>query len=159
MVDMAVMLGAPKERAETELKESLLFEIELANVSTGRGGGGATSPVLSPRQAGALKSDTLVVCWLIHVHTACRTHVCDCFVKNVGRIPHRTPVLTGAGYVRLSTGGLRWRWCSDTGYRYDSYVRQAALCIREIHCVNSRYIHSTHGDLSGLYNAMYNFDV
>ncbi|XP_043215661.1 neprilysin-2-like isoform X17 [Amphibalanus amphitrite] len=33
MVDMAVMLGAPKERAESELKESLLFEIQLANIS------------------------------------------------------------------------------------------------------------------------------
>ena len=40
MVDMAVMLGAPKDRAETELKESLLFEIQLANVSV-TGGRGA----------------------------------------------------------------------------------------------------------------------
>ena len=36
MVDMAVMLGAPKERAESELKDSLLFEIQLANVSARR---------------------------------------------------------------------------------------------------------------------------
>lgn len=33
MVSMAVMLGAPKDRAEVELKESLLFEIKLANIS------------------------------------------------------------------------------------------------------------------------------
>lgn len=33
MVDIAVMFGASKERAEKELKESLQFEINLANVS------------------------------------------------------------------------------------------------------------------------------
>ena len=32
MVDIAVILGAQKERAMTELKESLLFEMKLANV-------------------------------------------------------------------------------------------------------------------------------
>ena len=32
MVDIAVILGAHKERAMTELKESLLFEMKLANV-------------------------------------------------------------------------------------------------------------------------------
>lgn len=33
MVDMAVIFGAEKSRAETELRESLNFEISLANVS------------------------------------------------------------------------------------------------------------------------------
>lgn len=33
MVDLAVILGANKARAEVELKESLEFEIKLANVS------------------------------------------------------------------------------------------------------------------------------
>lgn len=33
MVDLAVIFGADRSKAETELKESLLFEIELANVS------------------------------------------------------------------------------------------------------------------------------
>lgn len=34
MVDIATLLGADKARAEVELKESLHFEIALANVST-----------------------------------------------------------------------------------------------------------------------------
>lgn len=33
MVDIAAILGADKTRAKTELKESLEFEMELANVS------------------------------------------------------------------------------------------------------------------------------
>lgn len=33
MVDMAVIFGAERNRAETELRESLDFEISLANVS------------------------------------------------------------------------------------------------------------------------------
>lgn len=33
MVDIAVILGADPERAKTELRESLEFEIKLANVS------------------------------------------------------------------------------------------------------------------------------
>lgn len=33
MVDMAVIFGAEKSRAEAELRESLNFEIGLANVS------------------------------------------------------------------------------------------------------------------------------
>lgn len=33
MVDIAVLFGADKERAVEELKESLAFEIRLANVS------------------------------------------------------------------------------------------------------------------------------
>ncbi|XP_077302517.1 M13 family metallopeptidase neprilysin 2 isoform X2 [Arctopsyche grandis] len=33
MVDIAVLLGANKERAQVELKESILFEIALANIS------------------------------------------------------------------------------------------------------------------------------
>ena len=33
MVDMAVIFGAKKERAEEELKQSLEFEMKLANVS------------------------------------------------------------------------------------------------------------------------------
>lgn len=33
MVDMSVIFGAQKSRAEKELKESLEFEIALANVS------------------------------------------------------------------------------------------------------------------------------
>lgn len=33
MVDMAVIFGAEQSRAETELRESLNFEISLANVS------------------------------------------------------------------------------------------------------------------------------
>jgi membrane metallo-endopeptidase-like protein 1 len=33
MVDIAVLFGADKERAASELKESLSFEIKLANVS------------------------------------------------------------------------------------------------------------------------------
>ena len=32
-MSVAVLLGAPRERAEKELKESLLFEIELAHAS------------------------------------------------------------------------------------------------------------------------------
>lgn len=32
MVDIAVILGADKDRAMSELKESLLFEMKLANV-------------------------------------------------------------------------------------------------------------------------------
>lgn len=32
MVDIAVILGATRDRAMTELKESLLFELKLANV-------------------------------------------------------------------------------------------------------------------------------
>lgn len=32
MVDLAVLLGAEKEKAEAELKETLDFEIQLANV-------------------------------------------------------------------------------------------------------------------------------
>lgn len=32
MVDIAVIFGAEKERASTELMDSLLFEIQLANV-------------------------------------------------------------------------------------------------------------------------------
>ncbi|XP_043273874.1 neprilysin-2-like [Venturia canescens] len=35
MVDIAVALGAPKDRAMKELKESLDFEMKLANISTG----------------------------------------------------------------------------------------------------------------------------
>lgn len=34
MVDIAVLLGAKRSRAEEELKESLQFEIKLANVSS-----------------------------------------------------------------------------------------------------------------------------
>lgn len=34
MVDMAVIYGADRSRAERELKESLEFEMKLANVST-----------------------------------------------------------------------------------------------------------------------------
>lgn len=33
MVDSAVLLGAPKERAESDMMEALKFEIALANVS------------------------------------------------------------------------------------------------------------------------------
>lgn len=33
MVDVAVILGADRNRAERELKDSLTFEIQLANVS------------------------------------------------------------------------------------------------------------------------------
>lgn len=33
MVDVAVILGADRNRAERELKESLTFEMQLANVS------------------------------------------------------------------------------------------------------------------------------
>lgn len=35
MVDIAQILGADKKRATDELKESLEFEMKLANVSTG----------------------------------------------------------------------------------------------------------------------------
>ena len=91
MVDMAVMLGAPKDRAETELKESLLFEIALANVSVmrrrGRGRGreaqnptGATSTHLGTRpRPGRQRWRGLYtaagLCWLIQMHTACKTRV------------------------------------------------------------------------------------
>lgn len=34
MVDIAVLLGAERPRAEVELKDSLEFEMKLANVST-----------------------------------------------------------------------------------------------------------------------------
>lgn len=34
MVDIAVMFGADRDRAQKELKESLEFEIKLANVSS-----------------------------------------------------------------------------------------------------------------------------
>jgi len=36
-VDIAVLMGAERQRAEKELKESLMFEMKLANVSRIRG--------------------------------------------------------------------------------------------------------------------------
>lgn len=39
MVDIAVLLGAERPRAEVELKESLEFEMKLANVSILQGEG------------------------------------------------------------------------------------------------------------------------
>lgn len=49
MVEIAVMLGAPKDRAEKELKDSVLFEIELAKV---------TAPKEDRRNASALYNPT-----------------------------------------------------------------------------------------------------
>ena len=57
MIDAAVLLGANKTKAMTELKESLLFEIALANISTSKQDRRDPNKLYNPVTIGELDED------------------------------------------------------------------------------------------------------
>ena len=70
MVDTAVFLGAERSFAESELKESLLFEIELANILTPREERRNATLLYNPTTVGELKTyEELPPSWLEYFQT------------------------------------------------------------------------------------------
>ena len=70
MVDTAVFLGAERSFAESELKESLLFEIELANILTPREERRNATLLYNPTTVGELRTyEELPPSWLEYFQT------------------------------------------------------------------------------------------
>jgi len=68
MVSVAVLLGAPRERAEKELKESLLFEIELAHASQARENRRNATRMYNPMLVKDLHTLAPMVPWLEYIN-------------------------------------------------------------------------------------------
>ncbi len=69
MVDTAVLLGAKKEYAKNELKESLLFEISLANINAPKEERRNASALYNPTTLGAIPTFDNMPPWTEYVQT------------------------------------------------------------------------------------------
>jgi len=63
IVDFAVLMGAPKERAEVEIKQSLLFEIELAKITLPREERRNATQLYNPMLLGEIPTHGLFPSW------------------------------------------------------------------------------------------------
>ncbi|XP_026465148.1 neprilysin-2-like [Ctenocephalides felis] len=68
MTDLAVMLGAPRDRAEKELKESLQFEMNLANISLPTEKRRNATVLYNPHTIAELQEKFPLVQWLDYIN-------------------------------------------------------------------------------------------
>ena len=72
-MSVAVLLGAPRERAARELKDSLLFEIELAHASQAREMRRNATRLYNPMKIKDLHTLAPMVPWLEYINNILTT--------------------------------------------------------------------------------------
>ncbi|MPC12879.1 Membrane metallo-endopeptidase-like 1 [Portunus trituberculatus] len=109
-ISMAVLLGADRARAERELKESLEFEIEIANYSLPKEERRNASKLYNKMTIGELQAKVPEIPWLAYINNVLApffrvtaeepvvVNVPD-YVKNLGQLLNRTPKRVIANYM------------------------------------------------------------
>ncbi|KAK7071727.1 NEDD8 protease nep2 [Halocaridina rubra] len=124
-ISMAELLGANRSRAERELKESLEFEIEIANYSLPKEERRNATKLYNLMTIGELQEMVPEIPWLEYINTVLspffevnvKENVVVSskeFIKNLGQLVNRTPKRVIANY-------MMWRvTAASVGYLYET---------------------------------------
>ncbi|XP_068624947.1 neprilysin-2 [Battus philenor] len=113
MVDISVLLGADKERATTELKESLEFEMKLANISLPLEKRRNATSLYNPMTIGELQQRFPKIPWLKYINRLLAPHITvgleEITVVNVPSYLSDLEVLLEKTPKRVQSNYVMWR--------------------------------------------------
>ncbi|EEB19488.1 endothelin-converting enzyme, putative [Pediculus humanus corporis] len=123
-VDIATLLGADKKMAETELKESLNFEIQLANISLPNEERRNASKLFNPMSIHQLQQKFPSIPWLEYFNRLLPKHIrvnssevvivsVPTFLKQLEALLSKTPKRVLANYVMWRAAGASVSYLSE----------------------------------------------
>ncbi|CAH0703542.1 unnamed protein product [Spodoptera exigua] len=124
MVDIAVLLGAERPRAETELKESLQFEMKLANISLPLEKRRNATSLYNPMTIAELSEKFPKIPWLEYINRLLAPHVkvgedevaivsVPKYISDLELLLETTPKRVQANYVMWRVAGASVSYLTD----------------------------------------------
>ncbi|XP_035430447.1 neprilysin-2 isoform X1 [Spodoptera frugiperda] len=124
MVDIAVLLGAERPRAETELKESLQFEMKLANISLPLEKRRNATSLYNPMTIAELSEKFPKIPWLEYINRLLAPHVkvgedevaivsVPKYISDLELLLESTPKRVQANYVMWRVAGASVSYLTD----------------------------------------------
>jgi predicted metalloendopeptidase len=124
MVDMAVIFGAERKRAEIELKDSLNFEIALANISLPTEKRRNATELYNPMTIKEVQANYSYVDWIDYINTILPPNIkvnenetiivsVPSFMTELGKLLEITPKRTIANYVMWRITGFSSFFLTD----------------------------------------------
>lgn len=113
MVDISVILGANRDRAQRELKESLEFEMKLANISLPQEKRRNATNLYNPMTVKTLQEKYPSIPWLTYINTLLAPHVIigedEMAIVNVPKYISDLEELLGKTPKRVQANYVMWR--------------------------------------------------
>ncbi|XP_072930429.1 neprilysin-2 [Epargyreus clarus] len=125
MVDIATLLGADRARAEVELKDSLQFEMKLANISLPLEKRRNATSLYNPMTISELQQKFPRIPWLLYINRLLSPHVkvdvdeiaivnVPQYIKDLEDLLEKTPKRVQANYVMWRVSGASVSYLTDS---------------------------------------------